>query len=127
MENMPPNVHELRPKHDIEKKLHPTFIDYAEKARAHGLPALGMSAGFSGNVHNPEHTAYQLANACMVQLFDASQLAPGDMRDKVLAFQDEVQTFLVHYIKEAMRMEQLRIGLTLEAHGHSQAAALIRT
>jgi hypothetical protein len=63
----------------------------------------------------------------MVQLFDASKLAPGDMRDKVLAFQEEVMTFLLRYIKEGMRSEGQRIGLLLEAKGFSEAASLVRS
>lgn len=120
-------VHELRLKHDPEKNTHRSFIDYAETARSLGISPLGSAKGFTGNAHDPELTAHQLANACMVQLFDASQLAPGDMKDKVLAFQEEVKTFLVHYLKEAARIEQLRCGLLLEASGHSNAASLIRT
>ena len=95
-------------------------------ARNAGLSVLGGGAGFSGSVLDPELTAHQLANSAMVQLFDASQLAPGDMKDKVLGFQDEVKRFMVHYMREAARIEQQRIGLILEASGHSNAAALIR-
>jgi hypothetical protein len=122
-------VHELRPIHDPEKVTHRSFTEYAELATKAGLAVLGdgKSKGFSGSVHNPELMAHQLANATMVQLFDASAIAPGDLRDKILAFQGEVRTFLVRAIKEAMRSEQLRIGLMLEAAGHSSAAALTRT
>lgn len=122
-------VHELKPTFDPEKKTFRSFQEYAELATKVGLPVLGngSSKGFSGSVHDPELTAHQLAAAAMVQLFDASQLAPGDMKEKVLGFQDEVRTFMVHYMKEAMRIEQLRIGLVLEASGHSNAAALIRS
>jgi hypothetical protein len=120
-------VHELRPTHDPEKRVHRSFIEYAEMAAKRGLSVLGNGpVMFAGNVHDPELMAHQLANACMVQLFDASGLAPGEMRDKVLAFQDEVRTVIVHHLKEARRYEQRRIGLLLEAQGHSQAASLIR-
>jgi hypothetical protein len=122
-------VHELRPKYDPEKVVHRSFVEYAELAKKSGLAVLGdgVGKGFSGSLYDPNLTAHQLANATMVQLFDASAVAPGDMRDKILAFQDEVRTFLVHALKEAMRSEQLRIGLMLEAAGHSSAAALTRT
>ena len=109
-----------------EKKKIRSFQEYAEIARQSGLSPLGVRTGFIGNDYDPELTAHQLANAAMLQLFDASQLAPGDLKDKVLAFQGEVKTFLVHYIKEAMRSEQRRIGLVLESSGHSNAASLIR-
>ena len=120
-------MHELRPRIDPDKKKFKSFIEYAEMAGKMGLPALGTSVGFTGSVHDPELTAHQLANAAMVQLFDASELAPGDMKNKVLGFQEEVKTFLVHYMKESMRIEQLRIGFVLQASGHSDAAALIKT
>jgi hypothetical protein len=122
-------VHELRPKYDPEKVVHRSFVEYAELAKKSGLAVLGdgVGKGFSGSVLDPELTAHQVANATMVQLFDASQLAPGDMKNKVLAYQEEVKTILVHNIREAMRTEQQRIGLILEAAGHSTAAALIRT
>jgi len=119
-------MHELRPQIDPDKRKFKSFLEYAEMANKIGLPALGTSLGFSGSLHDPDLTAHQLANAAMVQLFDASQLAPGDMKEKVLGFQAEVRTFLVHYMKEAMRIEQQRIGLVLEAAGHSSAAALAR-
>lgn len=122
-------VHELRPQTDPDKKKFKSFTEYAEMATKAGLAVLGNGStkGFSGSVFDPDLTAHQLANSTMVQLFDASAVAPGDMRDKILAFQDEVRTFLVHALKEAMRSEQLRIGLMLEAAGHSSAAALTRT
>lgn len=119
-------VHELRPQVDPEKRKYRSFLEYAEMARKAGLAPLGADRTFAGSAHDPELTAHQLANAAMVQLFDASQLAPGDMKEKVLGFQDEVRNFLVHYMKEAMRIEQLRVGLLLEASGHSAAASLIR-
>lgn len=119
-------INETRPYFDPEKKQHKDFKEYAELARKLGLVTLGSNTGFAGSMFNPELTANQLANAAMLQLFDASQLAPGDMKNKVLAFQEEVKTILVHYIKEAMRTEQHRIGVTLEASGHSAAASLIK-
>lgn len=103
------------------------YEDYAATANRLGLAALNRGTAFVGSVHEPELQAHQLANAAMVQLFDASALAPGDMKDKVLAFQQEVKTFLVHYMKEAMRSEGRRIGLMLEAHGFSNAASLVKS
>lgn len=122
-------VHELNPVYDPEKKLFRSFQEYAEMAKNLGLPVLGdgVSKGFRGSVHDPELTVHQLAAAAMVQLFDASQLAPGDMKDKVLGFQEEVRTFMCHYMREAMRIERLRIGLALEGSGHSNAAAFVRS
>lgn len=122
-------VHELAPVFDPEKKSFKSFQEYAEMATKAGLPVLGTgsSKGFSGSVHDPELTVHQLAAAAMVQLFDASQLAPGDMKEKVLGFQGEVRTFMCHYMREAMRIERLRIGLALEGSGHSNAAAFVRS
>ena len=121
-------AHELKPQYDKDKTKFRSFEEYAQLAKKSGLPVLGSGStvGFMGSVYDPELTAHQLANAAMVQLFDASQLAPGDMKEKVLGFQDEVQSFLVHYLKEAMRIERQRIGLLLEGQGHSNAAALIK-
>jgi DNA-directed RNA polymerase subunit E'/Rpb7 len=119
-------INDLRESVDPDKRKSRSFKEYAEIASRAGLPVLGGVVGFSGNIMDPNLTAHQLANACMVQLFDASQLAPGDMKTKVLAFQEEVRTFLVHYIKESARLEQRRIGLVLEASGHSSAAALAK-
>jgi len=120
-------VTETNPVHDPEKVTHKSFQEYADLAKKAGLSVLGSGpVAFVGSAFDPELAVHQLANAAMVQLFDASALAPGDMKNKVLAFQDEVRTFLVHYMKEAMRSERHRIGLLLEASGHSNAAALIR-
>lgn len=120
-------VHELRPQIDPERKIHRSFQEYAEAASKIGLSPLGTVRGFHASIHDPQAIAHQLANAAMLQLFDTSALAPGDLRDKVLAFQDEVRTILVHYVSEGQRIEQQRIGMVLEAAGHSQAASLIRT
>ena len=119
-------VHELKPKADPEKKKFKSFQEYGQMAQGAGLSVLGTNTGFAGNVHDPALTVGQLANAATVSLFDVSSLAPGDLKEKVLAFQQEVHTILSHYLKEAMRLEQLRIGLLLEAHGHTQAASLIK-
>lgn len=119
-------IHELKPQIDPEKRVHRSFQEYAEAARKMGLAPLGGSVGFYGNINDPELVAHQYANASMVQLFDVSALAPGDLKNKILAFQEEVRTILVHNIREAMRAERQRIGSLLEHQGHSSAAALIR-
>lgn len=119
-------VHELKPQIDPDLKKHRTFQEYAEMASNAGLSVLGTARGFHGNVMDKELIAHQLANAAMLQLFDVSAIAPGDLRDKILAFQDEVRALLVHYLKEAMRSEQQRIGMVLEASGHSNAASLVK-
>lgn len=111
---------------DLERLQHREFQDYAAAARSAGLSALGVPTAFVGNAHDPELIAQQLANAWMVQLFDASALLPGNLKDKVLGFQEEVMTFAKHYIKEGMRNETRRIGLLLEGHGYSQAASLVK-
>lgn len=120
-------VHELKPQIDPEKKTFKSFQEYAEMATKAGLSPLGTVRGFNASIHDSLAIAHQLSNAAMLQLFDASALAPGDLRDKVLAFQDEVRHILVHYMTEAQRLEQQRIGMVLEAAGHSQAASLIKT
>jgi len=112
--------------HDPEKFEHKTFIDYKEQANKIGIVALGKPKGFQSNTLDPDHTVGVLANSFMLQLFDVSALAPGQMRDKVLGYQDEVMTILTHYLREAMRCERTRMGLILEAAGHSSAAALVR-
>lgn len=119
-------VHELKPQADPEKRAHKSFQEYAEAARKIGIAPLGGSVGFYGNIHDPELVAHQYSNAAMVQLFDVSAVAPGDLKNKILAFQEEVRTILVHNIREAMRAERQRIGSLLESQGHSSAAALIR-
>lgn len=119
-------VHELLPVMDPEKKAHRSFQEYSEMAANAGLPTLGTARGFHGSFLNREVMVHQLANAAMLQLFDVSALAPGDLKDKVLAFQEEVKTILVHYLSEAQRLEQQRVGMVLEAAGHSSAASLIK-
>jgi hypothetical protein len=102
------------------------YLEYKETAGKLGLVALGGARGFYGNHLDPALQVGQLANSFMVQMFDASALAPGQMKDKVLAYQEEIMVILTHYLREAMRSERLRIGLELEAAGHSSAAALVK-
>ena len=116
-----------RPTIDIEQIAGRRYQDYAREALAAGLAPVGKAAAFVGSLHNQELMIAQLANAFMVQLFDLSALAPGDFKTKVLAFQDEVKTVLTHYLREAARTENLRIGLVLESAGHSASASLVRT
>ena len=112
---------------DFDKFRHRSYIDYQEAARKIGIAAIGKATAFVSNVHAAEHDCHTLANGFMVQLFDASELAPGDLKNKVLAFQDEVKTFAVHILRTAKKNEAQRIGLLLEAHGHSTAASLVRS
>lgn len=112
---------------DFDKFRHKSYVDYQETARKIGIAAIGKSTVFVSNVHNAEHDCHTLANSFMVQLFDASDLAPGDLKNKVLAFQEEVKSFAVHYMRTAKKNEAQRIGLLLEAHGHSAAASLVRS
>jgi hypothetical protein len=112
---------------DPEKFEHKDYKEYERSASRLGIVSLGKPKGFYGNHLDPNLTLGQLANSFMLQMFDASDLAPGQMRDKVLAYQQEVMTILVHHLREAMRSERLRIGLELEAAGHSSAAALVKS
>jgi hypothetical protein len=112
--------------HDPEKFLHRDYVDYKTMARDHGIVALGQPQGFYGSIFDPNLTIGQFANGFMLQLFDASALAPGQMKDKVLAYQDEVKTILVHYLRLAMETERTRIGRVLEAAGHATAAAMVK-
>lgn len=112
--------------HDPEKYQHREYLDYKLLANDHGLVALGKPQGFYGNIYDPNMTIGQYANGFMLQLFDVSALAPGTMKDKVLAYQDEVRTILVYYLRLAMETERKRIGLVLEAAGHSTAAAIVK-
>jgi hypothetical protein len=112
--------------HDPEKYEHREYLDYKATANKLGLVGLGKPQGFYGNIYDPDLTIGQYANGFMLQLFDVSALAPGQMRDKVLAYQDEVRTILVHYLRLAMETERKRIGLVLDAAGHSTATAIIK-
>lgn len=113
--------------YDLDKLKHRSFQDYAAEATKLGLSVLHNGpVTFDGNLHDPDLTAHQLANAAMVLMFDVSALSPSDLRDKILAVQDEMRGILVHSHGQAMRMERQRIGLLLEASGHSVAASLIR-
>lgn len=103
------------------------YQEYADTAGKLGLAALNQQTVFLGSVHEPGLIVEQIANAWMLQLYDASASAPEDLRNKVLGFQAESMTFCRHYLREAMRIEGLRIGLLLEAHGHSAAASLVKS
>lgn len=102
------------------------YEDYAAAAEQLGLAPLNRGTAMIGNVHAPLEQVNQLANAFMLQLFDASAVAPGDMKAKILDYQLEVRAILSHYLKEAMRSEGRRIGLMLEGHGFSKAASLVK-
>lgn len=115
------------PEVDHDKFKHKDYLEYSANAAKIGVVSLGKSKGFYGSHLDPKLVLGQLANSFMVQMFDASALAPGQMKDKVLAYQEEIMTILTHYLREAMRSERLRIGLELEAAGHSSAAALVKS
>lgn len=102
------------------------YLEYADNAAKIGVVPLGHSMAFHGSRHDPELMIEQLANGFMVQMFDASDLAPGQMKDKVLAYQEEIMVIQKHYLRQAMRSERIRIGLVLEAAGHSNAASLVK-
>lgn len=111
---------------DFDKLKHASYADYVATANRLGLSALGRATQFTANINDPESLAEMLTNSCMVQLFDVSALAPGDLKDKVLAFQEEVMAILKRAITDGMRFEGQRIGLMLEKHGHSAAASLVK-
>lgn len=120
-------MHDTVVVHDPEKFEHRDYREYEVNAAKIGVAPLGRSRGFSGSHLDPKLAVGQLANSFMVQMFDASALAPGQMKDKVLAYQAEIMTLLSHYLREAMRSERLRIGLELEMAGHSAAASLVKS
>jgi hypothetical protein len=125
--DIPTQLHDTKSESiDFDKYKHKEYREYSDSAAKIGVVALGTPKGFYGNHLDPSLTIGQLANAFMLQLFDVSALAPGQMRDKVLAYQQEVMVTLTHHLREAMRSERLRIGLELEAAGHSSAAALVK-
>src|SRR5262245_45270605 len=105
---------------------HESYRAYAREARDAGFAALGQPTVFLGNLHNPNLTVHQLANALLVAMFDASQVAPGNLKNQILAFQEETKTLFTQYLKEATRLEGERIGLMLESAGHSTAASFVR-
>ena len=124
--DIPTQMNDVKGSIDPEKFNSREYKEYEQSASRLGIVSLGKPKGFYGNHLDPDLTLGQLANSFMLQLFDASDLAPGQMRDKVLAYQQEVMTILTHHLREAMRSERLRIGLELEAAGHSSAAALVK-
>ena len=110
---------------DSDKLVHRDYDEYRARAAKIGVASLGQSKALTANLFEPESVVWQCANAIMVSLFDTSALSPGDMRDKVLAYQEEVMTIVAHQLREAMRLERLRIGLLLDGQGYSSAAALV--
>lgn len=120
-------AHEHAGKVDPDRLNHPSYQAYADAAKKAGLAALGRNTVFVGNLHNQSLTIHQIANAFMVAMFDASQVAPGDFKNQILTFQDEVRVLLTKHLREATRIEGERIGLMLEANGHSNAASLVRS
>lgn len=118
---------DLRIKIDPDWRKSKGYQEYADTAGKLGLAALNSATVFVGSVHEPNLVIEQIANAWMLQLFDASGNAPEDLKSKVLGFQEESMTFCRHYLGEAMRIEGIRIGLMLEAHGLSAAASLVKS
>jgi hypothetical protein len=71
-------------------------------------------------------TPEEVAETCADKIMAVSKDAPPAIRDQAMAYKNQMQGVIAHYMKEAIRSDRTTVYNAIKDAGHPELAELIR-
>jgi|SRR6056300_887644 hypothetical protein len=75
---------------------------------------------------NRGFTPEEVAETCADKIMAVSKDAPPAIRDQAIAYKNQMQGVIAHYMKEAIRSDRTTVYNAIKDAGHPELAELIR-
>lgn len=90
---------------------------------------LGMPADFKVSVAATENrglTPEEIVKLCMNKIMAVSETAPPEIREQADAFRAQIESVVLHYLKQAVSSDRTTVYNALSKAGHADVAEIIR-